>query len=362
MESSIGKVSIMMPVYNGEKYIESAIQTILDQTYKDWELVIVNDGSTDKTSEILEKIQDNRVKIIYQMNQGEAVARNTALQWMNGEFLSFLDSDDMYFPEFLESMVNFLLNSTEVDACYCDGWYIDTEDQILSPLSSQRRGPFNGDIFEPLIRASDVFGPPTCTLIRRKIIDQHRIQFDPRIVIGPDWDFFIKVAQFTNWKYLNIKGVKYRVHQTNITLTTSSSKRRESLAICRENAILNTRFQNCSEDVKYYVFYDLLVNILFDQPERQNIWLQSEIFKLLPSKEKAKLLRLSAAEIISGKRAAPYANKWLSESLSLNHYDIKTIFISFLNRFFPNICQKILFTRHNSLQSANNSPFSISTK
>ncbi|NTW45315.1 MAG: hypothetical protein HGB14_13030, partial [Anaerolineaceae bacterium] len=118
---------------------------------------------------------------------------------------------------------------------------------------------------------------------------ENQIQFDPRIIIGPDWDFFIKVAQFSKWKYLDYQGVKYRVHQTNITLTTSSSKRRESLAICRENAIRNARFQTCAEDVKYYVFYDLLINILFDQPERQNDLLHSESFKSLATKDKAKI-------------------------------------------------------------------------
>ncbi|NTW45314.1 MAG: glycosyltransferase family 2 protein [Anaerolineaceae bacterium] len=114
MEFSAGKVSIMMPVFNGEKYIESAIQSILDQTFHNWELIVVNDGSTDHTPTILEKFQDYRIKIIHQKNQGEAVARNTALKSMDGEFLSFLDADDLYFPEFLDSMVCFLSNQPKL--------------------------------------------------------------------------------------------------------------------------------------------------------------------------------------------------------------------------------------------------------
>jgi len=362
MEFLTGKVSIMMPVFNGEKFVESAIRSILTQTYENWELIIVNDGSTDKTPSILEQFQDSRVKIIHQENQGEAVARNAALRSMNGEFLSFLDADDLYFPFFLESMVKFLISQPDIDACYCDGWYINTEDEILTPLSSQRRGPFRGDIFEPLIRASDVFGPPTCTLIRRNIVEKHQLEFDPRIIIGPDWDFFIKIAQFTNWEYLDFKGVKYRVHQTNITLTTSSFKRRESLAICRENAILNVRFQNCTNEVKYYVFYDLLINILYDQPERLNYWLKSEIFNSLLPKDRAKLLRLTAAEMISEGIANPFVNAWLRDSLKLNQMDVKTLSIYYLNKFVPNICQKILFHRHNSVQSPQQSPFKIHNK
>jgi glycosyltransferase involved in cell wall biosynthesis len=362
MKPAAGKVSIMMPVYNGEKYIESAIQSVVSQSYQNWELIIVNDGSTDQTTKILEKFSDQRIKKLHQKNQGEAAARNTALANMEGEYLAFLDADDLFFPDFLKNMIDFLANRAELDACYCDGWYIDTDGNQLDTLSKQRRGPFENNIFEALVRASDVFGPPTCTLIRREIVSQQAIQFDTRIIIGPDWDFFIKVAQFANWGYLEFKGVKYRVHQTNITLTTSSIKRQESLALCRENAIHNTSFEHCSNEVRYYVFYDLLINIIFDQPERQDAWIQSAQFSRLSRKDSSKILRLTAAKSISQAQTCPLTKGWLKKSILLNPFDFKTWLIYFLNGFSPNIAQKILITRHNSVQSPNNSPFKINAK
>ncbi|PKN83795.1 MAG: hypothetical protein CVU46_16055 [Chloroflexi bacterium HGW-Chloroflexi-8] len=359
---SQSKVSVMMPVYNGDKYIKAAIESVILQKYQNWELIVVDDGSKDQTSSILESFSDKRIKVIHQENQGEATARNTALKHVEGEYLAFLDSDDMFFPEFLESMVNFLLNNPTLDAVYCDGWYIDTNDNFLELLSNQRRGPFQDDLFEALVRASDVFGPPTCTLIKRKIISDNQIEFDPRIVIGPDWDFFIKVAQFSKWGYLNLKGVKYRVHQTNITLTTNTAKRLESLALCRENAINTIRFDNCSNEVKYYAFYDLLVNIIHSQDKRQNDWIKSNQFRKIQKKDRAKLLRLTAAESIVKNHTNPYIKEWLQTSISLNPIDLKTCLIIILTKLFPNITHKILLMRHNSVQSANNSPFKIDSK
>jgi len=357
-----GRVSIMMPVYNGEKYIQAAIQSVILQTYQNWELVIVNDGSSDRTPMILVNFTDIRIKVIHQENQGEATARNTALKYMEGEYLAFLDADDLYFPEFLESMVNFLINRPTLDAVYCDGWYIDTNDNYLELLSNQRRGPFQNDIFEALVRASDVFGPPTCTLIRRKIISINQIEFDPRIVIGPDWDFFIKVAQFSKWGYLELKGVKYRVHQTNITLTTSTTKRLESLALCRENTIKNIRFDGCANEVKYYAFYDLLVNIIYSQSKRQEEWFNSIQFSKILKKDRAKLLRLTAVESIIKDQSNLFVKEWLQKSFSLNPTDIKTCLLLLLVILSPNITHKILIMRHNSVQSANNSPFKIDSK
>lgn len=104
-------VSIIMPAYNAEKYIEEAIQSVLKQTYTNWELIIVNDSSVDDTEKIIKKYkeQDKRIKL-YSLpkNQGVANARNTALQNAVGRYIAFLDSDDMWLPEKLEKQIGFM--------------------------------------------------------------------------------------------------------------------------------------------------------------------------------------------------------------------------------------------------------------
>ena len=97
------KISVILPVYNSEKYIKKAIESVLTQTFSDFELIIVNDGSTDATSDIINSFDDERIKVITQSNQGPGAARNNALKSVNSDYVMFLDSDDWYHPKAIET-------------------------------------------------------------------------------------------------------------------------------------------------------------------------------------------------------------------------------------------------------------------
>src|SRR5574341_1935425 len=114
------KVSAIIPVYNGEKYIEDAIRSVLTQTFSDLELIIVDDGSTDKTGEICKGfLSDSRVKYIYQENQGVSSARNTGIKRSNGEYVAFLDADDYWLPDKTEEQIKFLKIHKEFGMVHC---------------------------------------------------------------------------------------------------------------------------------------------------------------------------------------------------------------------------------------------------
>ena len=100
------KISVILPVYNSEKYIKKAIESVLTQTFSDFELIIVNDGSTDATSDIINSFDDERIKVITQSNQGPGAARNNALKSVNSDYVMFLDSDDWYHERALEISYN----------------------------------------------------------------------------------------------------------------------------------------------------------------------------------------------------------------------------------------------------------------
>ncbi len=107
------KISIITPVYNGERFIEETIKSVQDQTYKDWEMILVDDCSMDASQEIIKKIaqKDGRIKYMkLKQNSGAAVARNTALENAKGRFIAFLDSDDVWEKNKLEKQLNFMLN------------------------------------------------------------------------------------------------------------------------------------------------------------------------------------------------------------------------------------------------------------
>lgn len=114
MNSRNPLVSVITPVYNGEKYVAETIKSVLEQTYKNFELVIVDDASTDDTVRIISefKKKDSRIRLIkLESNQGAAVARNTAIENSNGQFIAFLDSDDLWLPEKLEKQLNYMLDN-----------------------------------------------------------------------------------------------------------------------------------------------------------------------------------------------------------------------------------------------------------
>ena len=110
----MGLVSIITPCYNSEKFIAETYQSIKDQIYNDWEWIIVDDASTDKSVEIIKSFNDDRVKLFEQkVNKGASEARNKGLNLANGRFVTFIDSDDLWLPNFLEKTINYLTNTKE---------------------------------------------------------------------------------------------------------------------------------------------------------------------------------------------------------------------------------------------------------
>ncbi len=335
-------VSIMMPVYNAEQYIGESIESALAQTYANWELIVVNDGSTDQTPQILAGYTDTRIKVFHQANGGEAAARNTALDHLRGKYLAFLDADDVFLPEHLETAVDYFTAHPDSDGLYTDGYYIDQNGKHLKPLSARRRGPFEGDIFEQVMRSSDVFGAPVCVFLSCQSIAQRQLRFDPEIVIGPDWDFLTQYVENARFGYSPNTTCLYRVHTTNISLRTKQEKRARSLARCREKAIGMARFGECSEESRSFVFYDLLINHLKERPERQAEIIEWPAFRELSTDEQARLLRLMASESLVREKPSPLAGEWLRRAQALNPTDKKANLLGSLYRLSPWLCRFLL--------------------
>lgn len=117
-------VSVIIPMYNAEKTIETSINSIFNQTYKDYEIIIINDGSKDKSKEIVEKIinnnKDKKILLINKENGGVSSARNFGIKNANGEYIAFLDSDDEWLPEKLEKQADILIKNKEIDFIGCN--------------------------------------------------------------------------------------------------------------------------------------------------------------------------------------------------------------------------------------------------
>lgn len=122
-------ISIIVPVYNVEKYIKKCLNSLIKQTYKNIEIIIVNDGSSDNSLSICQKFaeEDKRIKIITQENKGLSGARNTGLSLAKGKYISFIDSDDYVSNNYIEKMY-LAIKSSNADICCCDFWYVSEDD------------------------------------------------------------------------------------------------------------------------------------------------------------------------------------------------------------------------------------------
>ncbi len=347
-----GLVSVMMPVHNVETYVGPAIESLLGQTYSDWELVVVDDGSTDRTSAALSVFKDPRVHNHRQDNLGEAAARNHALQRMRGEWIAFLDGDDLFLPEHLELAIRRLRSSPAVDAVYTDGFTIDEDGRRGGRLSARRRGPFEGDLLDPLVRASDVIGPPICAVLRRELVLERQLTFDTRIVIGPDWDFLTAFAEAAIFGYIAEATCSYRLHPKSISAQTGTPLRDTSLAQCRLNAIQRPGFRRCSLETRSYAFYDLLVNLLANETRRQLDVTGMPQFIELPRTEQARLLRLMAGQSLRAGQPGSQTLAWLGRAVELAPHDRRSRLLLRLYQIHPRLGQWILRLRAGAGRSA----------
>lgn len=329
------RVSVIMPAYNAEKYIGAAVESVLTQIWQNWELIVINDGSTDSTAEAVKAHGDSRIVLISQENQGEAAARNAGLQRARGRYIGFLDADDLYLPNALSDHVSFLERHPELDVSFSDGYFCDALGRHLMRLSEHRPGPYTGDILEPLILSASVIAGIICTLARRSTIEQYHVRFDTSLTIGPDWDFWIELARHARFGYLDQPTCAYRIHDTNITRTTSHQKRRYDLARGRLKLLHADWFSRLSLPTRREFLWHLLVVLLEGELHEQEQVLQSAPVRDLPVREQAYLRRMVADSYISSRVHIGFASACLEEALTLLPTDHKSHLLLRLTRIHP---------------------------
>lgn len=185
-------VSVIIPAYNAGPFIENCISSILSQSYNDFEIVVVNDGSTDNTLSLLEDMQkkDNRIKIISQKNSGVSAARNTGLQNATGKFVTFVDADDALLPNALEIMVSGIDDNTDF-AVFSHNEVKLRETPHLETPARYKASEIN-DNFRSFDR---VIWWPWGKIFRRSVIENNNLQYDTSISFGEDHIFNLLFAK-----------------------------------------------------------------------------------------------------------------------------------------------------------------------
>ena len=182
-------ISIIIPVYNGEKYIAKCIESILGQSYEHFELLIINDGSTDNTLEVCKKYDDKRMRIINQKNKGVSTARNNGIKNSEGEYIMFVDADDYIEKNCLEIMINGIKGN---DICICNYYLVNDEEKVIVSCNNKKGLSFRDLLFDS---ESNVFGYICGKLIKRSSI---KICFNEEIAIREDHVFFLDNSPYIN--------------------------------------------------------------------------------------------------------------------------------------------------------------------
>jgi len=310
------RVTVIIPVYNGQRFVKTAIDSVLAQTLGDWELIVVDDGSTDATPQILAQYRDPRIATIRKENGGESSARNAGLDRAMGEYVAFLDADDLYLPNALADLSRFLDDHREYDVVYSDGRVCDEDGRDLTRLSNVRLGLYTGDVLERLLTTNLII-TQGCTCTRRSVVEENNIRFDENMVIGPDGDFWIQVARFARFGYLDALTCVYRVHQTSIQRTSGQTRRNRDLVYARMKRLNSDWFQQVSVPTRRQFFYRFLVELLADQPAQQKAILEGEQLRDLPPRLQAELWRHVGVDHLLRRSDRAFAMDCLREAARL---------------------------------------------
>ena len=206
------KISVIIPAYNCEKTIQKTIKSVLNQSFADFELIIINDDSQDSTLNIISKIADSRIQIFSYSHAGGNVSRNCGIKHSVGEFVSFLDADDLWTPDKLMSQYKALQENPEAAVAYSWTDYIDENGEFLL---FGTHFTANEDVYENLL-VTNFLENGSNPLIRREALIELN-GFDESLVAAQDWDMWLRLARKFNFVAVPSVQILYRVSANSLS-------------------------------------------------------------------------------------------------------------------------------------------------
>jgi alpha-1,3-rhamnosyltransferase len=218
-------VTVLIPAYNHEKYIEQTIRSIINQTYDNIELIVINDGSSDKTWEIIQSMREvcerrfTKTIFLNQKNKGITKTLNSGIKMAEGKYIKSIASDDYLVPEAIEKFVSFAEQNADVELVFSDGFHIESEKLSNMDFSKNGMQKFSdlfdfkdGYLFDYLL--TKVFFAPTTSVFYTKNLIERINYYDESLLIE-DIDFFLRASKETKFYFLNDILVYHRIHPNN---------------------------------------------------------------------------------------------------------------------------------------------------
>jgi glycosyltransferase involved in cell wall biosynthesis len=207
-------ISIIIPAYNAERTILKTIKSVQQQTFQDFELIVINDDSKDQTLELLQTVKDERLKIFSYENGGLPVARNRGIDLATGEFISFIDADDLWTVDKLELQLAALRQNPKAGVAY--SWtacFIDGREESIFPYKPVF---FEGNVYEKLL-VNNIVSNGSNILVRKQVIESVG-KFEPTLKSCEDWDFYIRLA--AKWHFVVVPKHQILYRQSSNAMTS----------------------------------------------------------------------------------------------------------------------------------------------
>lgn len=222
-------ISVVIPAYNVERTILETVDSVLQQTFSDFELIVIDDGSKDRTVELLQSIKDERLKVFSYENGGLPVARNRGISRSTGEFITFVDADDLWTPDKLELQLAALQQHPEAGVAYSWTSCIDDQGELLFQYAPSF---YEGNVYAQLLIGDFIYSGSN-TMIRRQAIESVE-GFDPALKSCEDWDCWLRLA--AHWPFVVVPKHQILYRRSSGAMSSKVEVMREAALIAMEKA------------------------------------------------------------------------------------------------------------------------------
>ncbi len=256
------QISVIIPSYNTEKTIRETIESVLNQTFPDFELIVINDGSTDSTLDIIASITDPRLKVFSYPNSGVSISRNRGFSHSSGEFITFLDADDLWTPDKLEAQLKALQENPKTAVAY--SWTAEI-DEIGQHLGTGCDFTKSGDVYESLLLVN-FLASGSNPLIRRQALMEVG-GFEQSLTPAEDWHMYLRLAARYHFIAVPYPHVLYRKSPSSASCNLSKLE-----AACLR--VLERAYSHAPESIHYLnlkrlsfgFVYKILIQKAFEGP------------------------------------------------------------------------------------------------